>query len=251
MIARIGGRRGVAGGPLAAHHRTECGRGSWGVRKAHSMFTPVGLQDSGLPSGCPPAAPQLRPGRGPSLGLPRGRRVVRRTGPPACCLLQSPAFRPLASALATSSLVPAHPSRALGPLLAAIAAVCNGSSIYAGAGYFGQPIFRTSYSAPISPLNAYPGALQAYAAGAPFSAGPLAAAAPLAAAPLPAAPLPTTPLATPFAATFAVENAVGPVSTQYHNQVTDRFGQLFVCNSDTVDWVLFVKSRATVSYRAS
>ena len=90
-------------------------------------------------------------------------------------------------------------------LLATLAAVANASSIY-GLGSLGQPIIRTGYSAPISALNAYPGAINAYAGaaiGAPLAYAGAHIAAPLAAAPL-AAP---------------IVNAAGPVSSQSHQQV--------------------------------
>ena len=105
--------------------------------------------------------------------------------------------------------------------------MASSSSIY-GIGPYGAPAIRTSFSAPISALNAYPGAVNAYAAGA--YAAPLAAAtyaAPIAAAPLGAlgyaAPIAAAayaaPIGAPLASPLAIANAVGPVSSQFHKQV--------------------------------
>jgi len=90
-------------------------------------------------------------------------------------------------------------------LLATLAAVANASSIYS-LGALGQPIIRTGYSAPISALNAYPGAINAYA-GAAIAAPRIYASAPI------AAPIAAAPLAAP------IINAVGSVSSQTHQQV--------------------------------
>ncbi len=104
-------------------------------------------------------------------------------------------------------------------LFATLATMASASSIY-GVSPYGAPAIRTSFSAPISALNAYPGAVNAYAAGAyaaPLAVAPVAAAA--YAAPIAAAAY-AAPVAAPLVAPLAIGNAVGPVSSQFHKQVS-------------------------------
>jgi hypothetical protein len=117
-------------------------------------------------------------------------------------------------------------------LLATLVAVANASGLY-GLGLYGQPALRTSYSAPISALNAYPGAINAYA-GAPLAAT-YAAAAPLIAAPYAAAAY-AAPLA---AAPLPLAGAVGAVSSQHHSQVTN--------NDNSKNTLLFLHFRLIVA----